>query len=143
MNYIILWACVLVGMVIFEIATTQLVAIWFALASLVSLFAALFGANFTVQCILFVVVTIISLALTRPFVKKFITNKAVPTNADRNIGEIGYVINTIDNNSFEGRVTVDGLDWAAKSIDGDVIETGSKIVVKRIEGVKLIVSNVD
>lgn len=143
MNCIILWACVLIGAVLLEIITTQLVAIWFAIASLFSLFATLFNANFTTQCIIFVGVTIFTLALTRPVVKKFINNNPVPTNADRNIGGIGYVINTIDNNNFGGRVTINGLDWAAKSIDDSVIEEGSKVVVNRIEGAKLIVSNAD
>lgn len=45
----------------------------------------------------------------------------------------------IDNLKSQGRVYVNGLEWAAKSFNGMPIERDVKVVVRRIEGVSLIV----
>ena len=43
----------------------------------------------------------------------------------------------------QGRVSVMGLDWSARSADNTDISIGEKIKVRSIDGVKLIVEKAD
>ncbi|MBR0415162.1 MAG: NfeD family protein [Clostridia bacterium] len=135
----ILWAAAILVFAVLEGLTVQLVSIWFVLGSVAALIAALCGASFTVQVVLFAAVSVISLLLTRPFVKKWLKIKAESTNADRCIGARAVVTETIDNLAATGQVKVQGAVWSARSASGAVVETGQTVTVKRIEGVKLIV----
>ena len=56
---------------------------------------------------------------TRPIVKKKLTVKVEPTNADRCIGLIATVIEDINNIDGTGLVKVDGKIWTAKCEDID------------------------
>lgn len=133
----IIWAIVLIVMIIAEFITQQLVSIWFVVGSAVALMASLTSISFTSQFIIFLVVSIIALVLTRPFVKKIISKEKTKTNADMVIGNIATVIETISLEDGTGRVKINGLDWKASS--DTHIEVGEKVKVIRIEGVTLIV----
>lgn len=133
----IIWAIVLIVMIIAEFMTQQLVSIWFVVGSAVALMASLTSVSFSVQFIIFLVVSIIALVLTRPFVKKIISKEKTKTNADMVIGNIATVIETISLEDGTGRVKINGLDWKASS--DTHIEVGEKVKVIRIEGVTLIV----
>ena len=135
----IVWAIAILGFAVLEGLTVQLVSIWFVLGAAAALVAALCGANFTVQIVLFAAVSVISLLLTRPFVKKWLKIKAESTNADRCIGARAVVTERIDNLAATGQVKVQGAVWTARSESGAVIEAGQTVTVKHIEGVKLIV----
>jgi membrane protein implicated in regulation of membrane protease activity len=57
------------------------------------------------------------------------------------IGMEGFVKEKIDNVAGTGAVSVGGKMWTARSInDGVTFEPDEKVVTRRIEGVKLIVS---
>lgn len=45
----------------------------------------------------------------------------------------------IDNAQASGYVTINGIEWAARSADGSVMEVDTMVTVKSIEGVKVIV----
>ncbi len=136
------WAALTVILIIVEAVTVQLVTIWFAVGSLAAVIANLAGANEIWQSIIFVAVSLIVLALTRPYVKKAIEKKAVPTNADRFIGKEAIVTETIDNRAGRGQVKIGGIEWTARSEDDSVIEPDELVVVKKIEGVKVIVEKI-
>ena len=135
----VLWLIAVVLLGILEAITTQLVTIWFALGALAALIAASFHAPLWLQFSLFSVVSVVTLVLTRPLVRKHLNGKRVPTNADRVIGRIGIVQQKICNTSAEGSVSVDGTVWTARSSDGSDIDSGTEVIADRIEGVKLFV----
>ncbi len=139
----IVWGVLFVAFLLAEILTVAYVSIWFAIASLVSFVLAMFGVPLEAQCIVFVAVAAVLFFLTRPLVKKYVRGKTVSTNADSVIGMEGVVRIPIDNLKSQGRVYVNGLEWAAKSFSGAPIERNEKIVVRRIEGVSLIVERVE
>ena len=140
---IYVWIALTVVFVIAEAATAQLTTVWFALGSVVALILAACGVeSLTVQIIVFIAVSAITLIATRPLVKKMLKKKVVATNADRNIGETGITLSEINNLEATGEVKVKGVVWTARSENGDVIPEGSKVRVKKIEGVKLIVDSV-
>ncbi len=137
-NYLpILWLALTVLLVVLEASTYQLVAIWFALGSLAALLAATAGLwGFTGQLTLFVVVSIGALIGTRPFVKKVLKTKKVPTNADRVIGKTGIVLQEISPLK-KGRIRAEGLDWSA--ISAQEIPVGTAVVIESMEGVTVYV----
>ncbi len=116
-----------------------MVSIWVALGGLISLICCLCGVNETVQIIVFFAATILSLVLTRPFVKKMTKFQKTPTNADSSIGKIGKVINIIDEEEGLFQVKVDGCVWSAIMENKNPLPVNTEITVERIEGVKLIV----
>ena len=117
-----------------------LTTVWFAGGALVGLVAHALHAPLWLQVILAAVVTLALLIGTRPFVRRFLEKGKTPTNADRVVGQTAVVTESIDNVPEQGRVTVLGSDWRAKSADGQIIESGARVTVQRIEGVKLIVT---
>ena len=134
------WLGILVAAVVLEIATTQIVSIWFAIGALAAFIAALVGIEqLWIQIVVFVVVSAIAVAVTRPLVKKMINKKAEPTNADMVIGKTGIVTEKIDNLAPSGIVKVNGSVWTARSADDSVIEADEKVIIKEISGVKLLV----
>ncbi len=137
MIWIWLGAIVLFGAV--EAATAGLVSIWFVAGAVGALLGTIAGAGLAVQLVLFVGVSALALALTRPLVRQFAGERAIPTNLDRVIGETGRVTEAIDNERAAGAVYVDGKTWTARSADGTVIPTGTQVEIERMEGVKLFV----
>ena len=130
---LIVWGTVMVVTIVAEIATTQMISIWFSCASLVSLVLACFNAPRWAQFCVFVAMTALLLILTRPIVKK-LKKQYVRTNADMNIGKTAIVTETIHNELSQGRATI------AVSADGNVIEKDETVTIQDIEGAKLIVS---
>ena len=125
---------------IVEAVTAGLVSIWFVFGSLVALICAALGAAVWLQIFWFVIVSVATLVLTRPLVKRYVDSRSVATNADRSIGRAAVVTERIDNLAATGAVKLDGVVWTARSTDDAVaIETGERVTVRAIEGVKLIV----
>ena len=137
---IIFWVVALVVFLIVEAVTAGLVSIWFVFGSLVALICAALGAAVWLQIFWFVIVSVATLVLTRPLVKRYVDSRSVATNADRSIGRAAVVTERIDNLAATGAVKLDGVVWTARSTDDAVaIETGERVTVRAIEGVKLIV----
>ena len=130
----LLWFLAAIGLLATEIATVQLVSIWFCLGAVAATMAALWGCSGTSQLLVFFLVS-----ATRPLVGKVLHFRRVPTNADSIIGMSGPVLEEINNTTQTGRVRVNGLDWSARSCDGQPIQVGATIVVESIQGVKLMV----
>lgn len=138
-NMAIIWLIALVVMIIAELSTMQLVSIWFAAGALLALVGTLLGAPFFVQVLLFVAGSLLLLVFTRPIAKRLLPNKPTPTNAELDIGKKAIVIEKIDAAVSTGRVRLDGVDWMGVSAAGNVIEEGKTVVVRKIDGSKLIV----
>lgn len=136
----IIWLVIAVVMGVTEACTVQLVSVWFAIGSAAACITSLFTDQIYIQVIVFVAVTAIALAVTRPLVKKLKKKRPEATNADRYIGKHAVVVEAIDNDHAKGLVKVDNEKWTARSADGQPIEIGDRVVVTAIEGVKLIVN---
>ncbi len=135
-----IWFAALVLFGIAEAVTVSLVSVWFLAGALVALIAALCGAPIWLQVLLFLCVSVALLASLRPLVRKFITPKLTRTNVESLIGKAAVVTENIDNISAQGSAKVGGVVWTARSTDGSPIPAGARVVVDRIEGVKVFVS---
>ncbi len=130
------WGLMFLIFLFIEIITINLVTIWFAIGSLIAFFVSLVYDSLIVQIIVFIVISIISLLLTKPIVKKLKINNFEATNSDRFIGKSGVVTKKITPKT-KGEVKVLGTIWTAVSDEN--LEENDDIIVEKIEGVKLIV----
>lgn len=137
---ITIWSVATVLFLILEAITVGIASIWFALGSLCALLSALLGAPIWLQIVWFILISLLTLILTRPLVKKYVQAKAQPTNADRVIGGEAIITQTVSNLEGSGAARADGKEWTARSFDGSIIPVGTTVKVKAIEGVKLIVA---
>lgn len=136
---LILWIVACIGFTLLEAMTQQFVSIWFLSGSVVALILSMFSVSFEIQLGVFVGLSFITLFVFRPAVKRLIQGNVVATNSESNIGEMAIVLCDFDETTLEGRVLVNDMDWAAKSLDGVAYKKGEKVMVDRIEGVKCLV----
>lgn len=137
--YSIFWLAALIIFLVAEIITLGLTSIWFAGGALVSFIASFLGANLIVQIILFLVVSIVLVAVTRPLASKYFNKNRTKTNIDAVVGKRGFVVTEIDNLKGQGEISLAGQIWTARSADNSVIGKDIEVEIVAIEGVKLIV----
>ena len=92
-----------------------------------------------IACLLTLMVIVLFL---NPIYQKYVRIKIVKTNVDAIIGEIGLVVERIDNDESKGLVRIGGQLWSAKAKYNDFIEKGEKVKAVSIEGVKIIVERI-
>ena len=128
------WLVLFVILSLFELATVNLVSIWFAIGAIIATFVSLVTDNIMIHLAVFTITSILLLLLTKPFVKKIKKKDVVPTNLDRVIGKVGVVTEKIEKDGI-GEVKVLGKRWSAYS-DKEIKEN-CKVKVLSINGVKL------
>ena len=137
---VITWLLLAAILIVFELISLGLTTIWFAGGSFVAAIAALAGANLPVQIILFFVVSIGLLLLTRPLAVKHLDAKTEKTNAEGLIGQTALVLQEINNLQEVGQVKINGREWSARAKNNEeTILVGEAVKVLEIQGVKLIV----
>ncbi len=137
---VIFWLAAFVIFVIAELATMQLVSIWFAAGAIAAAVIAALPMPLFIQISVFAGVSLLLLIFTRPVLKKLFSRPPVPTNTEMDIGKKALVIENIDNLKMTGRVRLNEVDWMALSSGGEIIPAGETVVVDKIEGAKLYVS---
>lgn len=138
----IIWIIAAVILLGIEFATVDFVAIWFGISAIVlTVLTAIFQElDFVWQLLIFVALATILLFATRPFVKKFLKRKdSQETNLELVLNHTGIVVEPINNDLSIGAVKINGLIWSARAFDNQEIEDGVLVVVKEIQGNKLIV----
>ena len=143
MGYQVAWIVMLLAFAVLEGLTAGLVSIWFCIGCIAALVATMCGGSIAVQVTLFVVVSLISMALIRPVARKYMHTKQEKTNADRIIGMEGVVTEPIDNLQATGQIKVQGVYWTARTEENVIVPEGARVRVLRIEGVKTIVSQIE
>jgi membrane protein implicated in regulation of membrane protease activity len=140
MEAIYWWLLASIVLIVIELATMSLTTIWFAGGAIVAFFMSLFHCTPKMQWIVFVVVSLILLILTRPIAVKFVKGQKTRTNVDAIVGTRVLVTETIDNAQSTGAVSVNGQIWTARAaIPEQVLHKDEWVSVKNVQGVKLIV----
>lgn len=137
----IVWLILFILFLLIEIATLGLTTIWFAGGALVAFIAALLGLTLPVQLVCFFTISIIMLIFTRPVAVKYLNKQRVATNSESLIGAEAKVVERIDNINNQGVVTINGLEWTARSANNEILEIGTIVRVVKISGVKAIVES--
>lgn len=133
------WLGTMVILLVIELMTMGLTTIWFAGGALAAFLTGILGISLPVQAGVFVAVSLILLVLTRPLAIRYFNSRTQKTNSESLIGQTAVVREKICNKNAEGRVLVNGMEWSARSADGSDIPKGADVIIKEIQGVKLIV----
>ena len=136
----IFWLVLVIVLSIIEIATVNLLTIWFVFSGIVALILSFFIKDVAIVSTIFALLGIILLFTTRPIFSKLLKPKNEKTNFDRIIGKVGIVTEEIKRNQI-GEVKIDGKKWSA--ISNKKIEVGKEVIIEAIEGVKLVVKESD
>lgn len=141
------WFIAALLLVAFEIITPGFVILWFGVsAGIVAVLDLLGLNNLGIQVVIFVVLSLILVILSRTFFKKTFAHapgKTLRTNADVLIDKTASVVKEINNNIGQGRVLIDGIDWAARSETGVIIPEGTTVTIVRYEGVRVFVKPIE
>ena len=137
---IYVWLGVVVMAIAAEAATADLIAIWIIPSALVSLILAVIDVPLWLQVVVFLVLVAAFLVLSKTLLRKYLKKRPNEiTNADALIGQTAIVTENLDNLAQSGAVRVNGLEWSARSVDDSIkLEKGTLVVIRRINGVKLI-----
>lgn len=138
-----IWLALVILFLVVEGLTVGLVSTWFAVGALAAMIVAATGGPVGLQVGVFLVVSAALLACLRPILRRYVTPKLAKTNVDAIIGTEGYVTADIDNLSATGSVKLGAMEWTARSGTGEIIKTGTRVRVDRIEGVKVFVTPVE
>ena len=135
----IVWLGIFLVLLVLEIISLGLTTIWFAGGALAAFAAALLGANIIIQAVLFLVISLVLLFVTRPIAVKYFNNNLAKTNVENVIGKTAKVSRQIDNVNRLGEAVLEGETWMARSENNEIIAEGTLVTVVAVEGVKLIV----
>lgn len=144
MNPAIVWLGLVILLLAIEIATMGLTTIWFAGGAMAAFLSTFFGVSAAGQRTIFVVLSLVLLVITRPAAVRYMKGNQPRTNADSLIGQLAVVSKEVNNLAQSGEVMIADISWTARSRAADhVIPSGSKVKICAIEGVKLIVEEIE
>lgn len=136
----ILWLAAVVVLLVIEIATLGLTTIWFAGGALAALLMSVLGFGMPVQVVVFIIVSVLLLVLTRPIAVKYFNQNRQKTNVESLIGQQALVLEDVDTLHAAGQVKVNGQIWSAKTEEtSGFIAKDTVVMIRGIQGVKLIV----
>jgi len=126
------WLIAGVLLFVVEIFTPGFFAASLGIGAFGAAVAAFFTTSLEIQLIVFSIVSLLSIFLLRPVIKRyFYQTGEVLTNADALIGKTGTVLKAIDPSTNLGRMRIDGDEWQFTP-DESVIEpikAGEKVRV--------------
>ncbi|MDD3392375.1 MAG: NfeD family protein [Bacilli bacterium] len=130
------WLFIIIILAVIEIATINLVTVWFVASGLLAMFLTYIIDDFLIQMAVFVLGGIVLLITTKPLLAKWLKGSETKTNIDRIIGTSGIVTKDILINQ-KGEVKVDGKYWAAYAETEHDIKMGATVKVLQIDGAKI------
>ena len=131
-----IWLVLAIIFFVVEVATTDIVSIWFAIGAVCACIAGWIAPDAGwLQFVVFFAVSLVAMYYTRPVLTEKLLKKT-PTNADMLIGREAVVLKDISP-TMPGRVKMGDLTWQAKS--DSVIPEGEICRIVKIEGASLIV----
>jgi membrane protein implicated in regulation of membrane protease activity len=138
----ILWLIAACVFGIGEMLTTGFFLAPFALGAGVAALTDAVGAGGVASWVVFVLVSVLTLAIIRPIAKSHMKMPPqIRTGAAALIGKQAIVLERIVNDEGVGCVRIDGEVWTARSLDEDqVIEKGARVQVIDIRGATALVA---
>ncbi len=135
------WIVIMVIAAIGELLTLAFYSIWFVFGAFFALLAKWLGVSFTGQFYVFITTSAILILMSEFLLKrKFgILKNPHKTNIDGILGKEAIVTEEINNTEGTGEVEIAGKKWTARSEDGSIIPLRERVIIKKVDGVKLIV----
>ena len=135
MSYVVFW--LIIAFVVFgiDILTSNFCFMLFSIGAIVAAICGALGVPFIMQVVIFAIISIISLMIGYPWLKKIYKGmqKNIPLMEETYIGKIMESEKEIVN---KAQVKVNGEYWTVIN-EGDVIHVGEKFIITGIQGIKL------
>lgn len=140
MIQVILWLLVAIGVFLLDVLSSSFFFVLFSIGAIVAAVCAVIGLDFMVQVIIFAIVSIISLIIGYPILKKKYRNlsKRTPLMEERYIGKKMKAENDIVD---KVQIKVGGEYWTAIN-DSEIIHSGEEFIITGIDGIKLKIKKV-
>ena len=138
-NLWVLWTIIGVVALVIELSTAALVSIWFVPAAIITALLSLVIDSLFIQILVFVILSIISLFVSRKIYKKYIKKDVDEVGAESKL--IGKSCKTVeDTDALGGRVLVGDIYWKAKSQNGEKIQKDESVQIVGVEGTTLVIT---
>ncbi|MBO7739060.1 MAG: NfeD family protein [Oscillospiraceae bacterium] len=139
----IVWIAVIVALIVIDVITANeaitKVSLFFIAGAFAALVLSLVQVPEILQGIVFFLIAGIAFFLLRPMIRKNVPLKLQFTNIEAIPGKYAPVTIAIDNVAGVGQIKMDGMEWSARSTDGQPIEEGTVVCVHHVEGCKAFV----
>ncbi len=134
------WLGLAVVLAVVEIFSLDLVLLMFALGAVGGAVAAGFGAPLWLAILVFIVISVAFLYFVRPpIVHRLHAGPTLTTGHAALVGRTAVVLEPVDER--QGRIQLGGELWSARSEHGaDPIDTGTEVLVTRIDGATAVVT---
>ena len=134
-----IWIAIIVVALGVEVATDQLISIWFVPGAIIATILEFLDVDLIWQILVVLVLAAAGITFAKTYLSKRLKAGIIKTNIDAIIGERCVVTEKIDNYIGCGQVKIKGQIWSARGVgDDDVFEAGEVLHVVAIEGVKVI-----
>ncbi|MFA9397536.1 MAG: NfeD family protein [Clostridiaceae bacterium] len=138
---LILWLIIAVAALLFDMMTSAFLFIWFSMGAIIAMILDFMGVSFSIQVLVFIISSLILLAVGYPIVKKTI-KKTVPKTPLMEENYIGRELIVDDQIVQKSMVKIEGIYWTIKNQSSE-IKKGDKIRITGIDGNKLVVSKIE
>jgi membrane protein implicated in regulation of membrane protease activity len=129
-----IWLGLMVAFVIIEAFTMSLTTIWAAIASLPMIFIAKSGCPFKWQLLIFLLLTLVLIFVTRPLVIKKLKLGKNKTNIDALVGQEVLIVKPVSQFEKGQAKAKNGVIWTCQSQDGNDIPAESVCQIVSVEG---------
>jgi membrane protein implicated in regulation of membrane protease activity len=135
MGIMFLWIILAAGALIVDILTSNILFVSFTIGGIFAIIANSLKLSSNLQIIIFILVSLISLALIYPLITKKL-KKTVAKTLLMEQSYIGRKVQIEEDIIEKGKIKVDGIYWTAKN-ESDPLHSGDTAIIVGIEGNKL------
>jgi len=124
------WLALAIIFIVIEIFAPGFIFACFVIGSVAAGVTATMSDSYLLQIIVFAVVSMVLIPLTRPLANKITKPSPVISNVDGLIGKTGYVKNEVSDTA--GQILIDNQIWQARS--DNTIGVNTKVRIIAVEG---------
>ncbi len=133
----LIWLAAAGVLALIEALTLGLTSIWFAGGAVAAGVSAFFGASLPAQILLFLLVSLALVLVTRPIAQKKLRIGREKTNVESIPGKTAIALEDFPHYG-KGQVSLEGQVWSAAAADGSQhIQKGEPVRVVEVSGVTL------
>ena len=140
MGLVIFWLAITICAITIDILTSNFCFVLFSIGAIVAAICGALGVPFIIQIIIFAIISIISLSIGYPWLKKKYRN----TKTSILLMEETYIGRVMESEKeiiSKSQVKVSGEYWTVIN-EGEVIHPGEKFIITGIQGIKLKIKKV-
>jgi membrane protein implicated in regulation of membrane protease activity len=138
MSAVYLWLIVAAVTLIAELFSPAFVFICFTGGALVAALSTIWIGDLAYQALVFAIVSVVLIPLTRPLARRMSLKGAARSNVDALVGRKAYVLEAVDESQNTGKVRIGGEEWRA--VAETYLPVKAEVVVTGVEGATLIVA---